>query len=90
MLERAFGSFNSIADGPLCNGLYYCSQGYGEQPFNPRVTVFDTRGPNPLRVVGHFAAPGMHMMVCPLPDGRALVAGSKLWLIGPPPHTAGN
>jgi hypothetical protein len=90
ILERMFGFFNRYTGNALSDGLLYCGQGYGGGTFNPHITVFDTRGTNPLRVVGHFAAPGKEMMVCPLPDGRALVAGDKLWLVGPPPHAAGN
>jgi hypothetical protein len=85
MLEQVFGSFDRYAGDTLSNGLLYCSQGFYGGTFNPHVTVFDTRGANPMRVVGHFAAPGYGMIACPLPDGRAIVAGSKLWLIGPPP-----
>lgn len=84
MLDRVFGMYGR-RDVSMKNGLLYVSQGGGGD-FNPHVTVFDTRGPRPLRIVGHFAAPGEQMLTCPLPDGRAIVAGSKLWLVGPPPN----
>jgi hypothetical protein len=51
---------------------------------NSGFSVYDIAGPGPVKQVGHFAAPGA-WIVCPLPDGRSLVAGSKLWLVGPPP-----
>jgi hypothetical protein len=82
MLDRVFG-FYGYYDMKMLNGLLYMSQGGNGGPFNPAITVFETRGEPPLRIVGHFAAPGIQT-VCPLPDGRALVGGSKLWLVGPP------
>jgi hypothetical protein len=52
------------------------------------MTIFDARGPNPLRRVGHFAAPGARFAE-PLGDGRAVVAGGNhLWLVGAPPAVA--
>jgi hypothetical protein len=84
MLEQVFGSFG-YNEVRLMNGLLYMSTaGYSSERINPRVAVFDTRDPRGLRQVGHFAAPGAGV-VCPLPDGRALVGGTKLYLIGPPP-----
>jgi hypothetical protein len=104
ILQRAFGASQhgnlKLVNGYLYDGVgdsdeydarffgnYYASSG-NDAFFNPRTDVFDTRGSDPLRVVGHFAAPGARI-VCPLPDGRALVGGDKLWLIGVPPRTAG-
>ncbi len=84
LLEKLFGSGRPY-DMRLQNGLLYLSAGYSGEATNPRVDVFDTRGPHPLRLIGHFAAPGVRT-VFPLPDGNALVGGDKLWLIGPPPH----
>ncbi|MGD0767748.1 MAG: hypothetical protein ABSB42_06075 [Tepidisphaeraceae bacterium] len=83
LLEEIFGAPNPL-DVELQNGLLYVSQ-YPGNTENPHIDVFDTRGPHPLRLIGHFAAPGVRT-VCPLPDGRALVGGDKLWLVGPPPH----
>jgi hypothetical protein len=80
-----FGSRN-IFSSKLVNGLLYVSDGYTGATTNPRVDVFDTRGPHPLRLIGHFAAPGVRTVLS-LPDGNALVGGDKLWLIGPPPHS---
>ncbi|HWE96743.1 MAG TPA: hypothetical protein VG269_22475 [Tepidisphaeraceae bacterium] len=52
----------------------------------PRVTVFDTRDPKRPRMVGHFAVPNDGpLLVRPLTDGRALIGGRKLYLVGPPP-----
>lgn len=89
LLERFFGQ-SYYQEMRMQNGLVYLAIGYQfSQAINPSVSVFDTRGPHPLRMVGHFAAPGA-LEVCPLPDGRALVGGSKLWLVGPPPRRGEN
>ena len=85
MLENMFGSINYFGGMRLQNGLLYVSEGHPSALGNPHIDVFDTRGPHPLRLIGHFAAPGVRT-VFPLPDGNALVGGDKLWLIGPPPH----
>ncbi len=85
MLENMFGSINYIGGMRLQNGLLYVGEGHPSAWGNPHIDVFDTRGPHPLRLIGHFAAPGVGT-VFPLPDGNALVGGEKLWLIGPPPH----
>jgi hypothetical protein len=85
ILENMFGSQDFFSRMMLQNGLLYVCQGYTDRVTNPHVDVFDTRGPHPLRLIGHFAAPGIRTVV-PLPDGTALVGGDKLWLIGPPPH----
>lgn len=84
MLQMIFGGYR-YWDMKLMNGLLYASTGGGYGMFNPSVSVFATRGPQPLREVGHFAAPGA-WMAYPLPDGRAIVGGDKLYLIGPPPQ----
>jgi hypothetical protein len=53
----------------------------------PRTTVFDLANPAQPRVLGYFAAPEPYSItLCPLPDGRALAGGRKLYLLGPPPH----
>jgi hypothetical protein len=85
ILENLFGS-RSVLGMRLQNGLLYVSEGYPGATTNPHIDVFDARGPHPLRLIGHFAAPGVRT-VFPMPDGTALVGGDKLWLIGPPPHT---
>lgn len=89
ILERAFGSFD-YSNLELRNGLLYVSNVPTGGYLNPHVTVFDVRPGHPFRPIGHFAAPGSSMLACPLPGGRALVAGSKLWLVGPPPLTEGD
>jgi len=85
MLETLFGasSFGAIKTS---NGYLYASGGSSGRYFNAHIKVFDTRGPKPLKLVAHFAAPGVGP-VCPLPDGRAVVGGSKIWLVGPPPNS---
>jgi hypothetical protein len=90
LLEIFFGQ-SYYQEMRIRDGLVYMANGFhnNSQTINPSVSVFDTRGPHPLRMVGHFAAPGA-LEVCPLPDGRALVGGSKLWLVGPPPRRGEN
>jgi hypothetical protein len=69
----------------LANGLLYVSNySFISNSVNPSISVFTVGGQPGLRLAGHFAAPGANV-VFPLPDGRAIVGGSKLWLIGPPP-----
>jgi hypothetical protein len=50
------------------------------------VNVFDLNGPRPLRLIGHFVAPSPSYLgqLEPLDDGRLIVGGDKLWLLGPP------
>jgi len=91
MLEQVFG-FQDFGGLKLENGLLFNSavpsgpvQYYGS--INGSITVFDVRGSGVFREVGHFAAPGVRN-VWPLPDGRCIVGGSKLWLVGPPPRMA--
>jgi len=58
LLERFFGQ-SYYQEMRMQNGLVYLAIGYQfSQAINPSVSVFDTRGPHPLRMVGHFAAPG--------------------------------
>jgi len=87
LLERALGNRYYYSDAKLQNGLLYylAASGGNVGGTNPCISIFDTRGPQPLRLIGHFAAQGAEV-VCPLPDGRAIVGGSQLWLVGPPPH----
>lgn len=62
------------------------------QPFGrpmSRVTVLDISDPARPRPVAHFAAPDTEpFAVQPLPDGRALIGGHTLYLVGPPPSRA--
>jgi hypothetical protein len=97
ILEAAFGNFN-YGELYMANGLLYLSSGgrwgwggygIGRQIFNPHVSVFDVRGPGRIRLVGHFASPGLQTMSV-LPDGRVIAGGDKIWLIGPPPGYAGK
>ena len=74
----------------LADGLLYIGNSWGaEQAVNVGITVLDTRGRRPMREVGHFAAPGADS-VCPLPDGRAIVAGGNhVWLVAAPKRDGG-
>jgi len=100
LLENVFGSHQIMLGSEgmkLQNGLLYVTYGSNDwvsfaqdhKLINPGISVFDTRGPQPMRQIAHFAAPGV-TAVAPLPDGQALVAGDKLWLVGPPPNRGGN
>jgi hypothetical protein len=60
------------------NGLLYAA---GE---NRVLDVFDVSGEGPVKLRAHFAAPGLEAFA-PLPDGRVLAGGSKIWLLGRPP-----
>jgi hypothetical protein len=84
MLE-SIASNGFFYDSQLKNGYYYGAQGGAGRVLNQSISVFDAVGAKPMKLVGHFAAPGASV-VCPLPDGRALVGGSKLWVVGPPPN----
>jgi len=83
MLQSFFGS-RGIASLEGKDGLVYVVTGYAGY-LNPQIIVFDARSSQPLRQVAHFAAPGVEI-VCPLPNGRALIGGTQLWLVGPPPR----
>ncbi len=97
MLEQIFGP-TGWQKMKLQNGLLYVMEwpswnrprmGPGLQTvpldLNPHISVYDTRGAHPMELVGHFASPGVEA-VCPLSDGRAVVGGSSIWLVGVPPR----
>jgi hypothetical protein len=68
----------------LRGNLLYVPQNRYE--YNPVVKVYTTNGGDPPKLVGHFAAQSSEMYVAPLADGRSIVAGSKIWLVGTPPR----
>ena len=74
------------------NGLVYATQSWWRQPglglVHPSLSVFDVSHGD-VKLVGHFAAPGV-ATVFPLDDGRAIVGGDGLWLVGPPPGYAAH
>ena len=82
ILQSVYG-VNGYEGLTMQNGLVYAQTYARNSIFNSSISVFDLRSQPPLRMIGHFAAPGAEV-VQPLPDGRAIVGGSKLWLIGPP------
>ncbi len=82
ILQEVFGEY-ALGRLQLQNGLLYEMDQNGMGFLRPRISVFETRGQHPMRLIAHFAAPGAHAIQL-LPDGRALVAGSKLWLVGAP------
>jgi hypothetical protein len=81
-LQQLFGS-SYVHTMTMHDGLLYVVPWPNPAANNP-VTVFDLRDPHPMRPIGHFGAPGIGA-VCLLPDGRALIGGDQLWLVGPPP-----
>jgi hypothetical protein len=90
ILEAAFG-MSGYVDLQIANGLLFTStRGSWIPPtqrvagLNPNFGVFALTGPGAPRLVGHFAAPGADQIRA-LPDGRSIVGGDKLWLLGPPP-----
>jgi hypothetical protein len=84
-VERMFGGYADNTARTANGMLYTIQHGYGDEFLNPYVTVLSLGGDHPLRVLGHFAAPGLQT-IYPLPDGRAVGVGTKIWLIGPPPR----
>lgn len=68
------------------SNLVYLSQ-YGGTLAIPQLTVFDVADPTSPRPIGHFAAPAdRSLAICALPDGKVIVGGHKLYLLGPPPR----
>lgn len=72
-----------LGDFRLQGNLLYASETRGD--LNPVIKVYATDGPARPRLVGHFSAESNQLFTDPLPDGRAIIAGSKIWLVGPPP-----
>jgi hypothetical protein len=90
LLDQVFGSDTFAWGMGIENGFLYVTQRGRFGTTNPHITVYDTRGPRPLREVGHFAAPGLRTF-CPLEDGRAIAGGEgAVWLIGQPPVKEGE
>ena len=51
-----------------------------------QLSVFNLRGPHPLHMVAHFGSASTVSMIEVLNDGRAIAAGSKVYLLGAPPR----
>lgn len=83
---------NIIGDNPVALAvaghlLYVSSQSRSFGMPLAHVVVFDLSDPVHPRPIGHFAAPHEErLQLCPLPDGRLLAGGHKLYLVGPPPN----
>lgn len=86
MLENIIGDapVAMATSGPL---LYVSSQSRSFGMPLAHVVVFDLSDPVHPRPIGHFAAPHEErLQLCPLPDGRLLAGGHKLYLVGAPSH----
>jgi hypothetical protein len=79
LIQSLAGGFG-ISSLRLSNGFIYATSASAGL-----VSVYDITGANSIRLVAHFAAPGVDCCQ-PLPDGRAIAAGDKIWLLGPPPR----
>jgi hypothetical protein len=77
LLQSAFNQENG-AGLKMMHGLLYATQ-------YKIVEVFDLTGTRPMRLIAHFVAPSYIREIEPLDDGRLIVGGDKLWLVGPPP-----
>jgi len=85
ILESVFASGPS--SGVASDGLLYTSH-RNDVPGKEMqgVTVFNIKDPLNPKTIAHFAVPSEHWLVVhPLPDGRAIVGGDKLYLLGKPP-----
>jgi hypothetical protein len=85
LLESVLGS---ATDGITTeNGMVYVSE--QSMAFGgglSRLTVFDLSNPARPTPIAHFATPDNRLVsVCPLPDGRVLLGGKSLYLLGRPP-----
>ena len=84
LLDQVFGNVRST---PIASdGLVYFSQQNnlpGKKTHG--VTVFDVHDPSHPKLTAHFAVPSVHpLVVQPLPDGRAIVGGDQLFVVGKP------
>ncbi|HXE51536.1 MAG TPA: hypothetical protein VN541_00890, partial [Tepidisphaeraceae bacterium] len=87
LLQQFFGDGHSACRA--ANGLVYESIPANRSAFGgSRITVFDVRNRAHPQPVAHFAVPNGNstLVTCPLPDGRALIGGERLYLVGPPPR----
>lgn len=82
---------NIAGDAPVAlaaagNRLYVSSRSQSFGMSLAHVVVFDLSDPVHPRPIGHFAAPHEdQLQLCPLPDGRLLAGGHKLYVVGAPP-----
>jgi hypothetical protein len=76
-IVQSIAVHNSASRRGIVNGMLYAETGN-------LLSVFDISRDGPVKLIAHFAAPGVQFYQ-PLPDGRVLAGGSKIWLLGPPP-----
>ncbi len=84
LLERFVGAYYYNHLRIKGDRLYATSSRYSAYA-NPHIAVFSLRPTQVLKPIAHFAAPGAEV-AAPLANGDALVGGSKVWRIGPPPE----
>jgi hypothetical protein len=88
MLEKVFGETSGRQIKALGDLAYVTNDTRNgiTTVSTPRITVFDIREPRHPHPVGHFSVPSRRFFVmCPLADGRAIIAGDKIYLVGKPP-----
>lgn len=85
LVEQYFGGsivLDAVGGGRVYTGAISSSGGRTRT----RITALDVRDPGSPKPAGHFAVTSeSQVVVGPLPDGRALIGGDKLYLVGPLP-----
>lgn len=85
LLERIFGNTQSEVVGTE-RAVYVSQKNNVPGKDMEGITVFGIDDPAHPRPIAHFAVPSTHPLVVePLPDGRAIVGGDQLFLLGKPP-----
>ena len=85
LLERIFGNTQVVLVGSQ-HAVYASQKNNVPGKDMQGITVFGIDDPAHPRPIAHFAVPSTHPLVVePLPDGRAIVGGDQLFLLGKPP-----
>lgn len=84
LLERIFGNTQTVLVGSQW-AVYVSQKNNVPGKDMQGITVFGIDDPAHPRPIAHFAVPSTHPLVVePLPDGRAIVGGDQLFLLGKP------
>jgi len=84
LLERIFGNSQVVLVGSQ-HAVHASQKNNVPGKDMEGITVFGIDDPAHPRPVAHFAVPSAHpLIVEPLPDGRAIVGGDQLFLLGKP------